>query len=143
MKKLYDIKRDEFGNEHIEWAYNGERYMVSCFANKWKFAKCTTEDGIYQVYESLPYTDGERALGWDTAFYYGTILMEAVSFERMVQISDYYKSLSHHLTSADDEADEEPREPALHRSVMSRARLEVLVGGALLAVLGVLAYVCY
>lgn len=135
MQKLYDIKRDEFGNEHIEWAYNGERYMVSCFANKWKFAKCTTEDGIYQVYESLPYTDGERALGWDTAFYYGTILMEAVSFERMLEVNGYYK-----LASV---ADEEPREPALPRSVVSRARLEVLVGGALLALLGVVSYVCY
>lgn len=142
MQKLYELKTDEAGNEYIEWEYAGDKFKVVKFADKFKFLKRFENGEQFQVFDSIPSTNGKKELDWDTAFYYGTIIMETTAFERMLQISEYYKSLSH-VPALTEEWTSEKREPILPRPVARRATLEILVGSALLAVLGVIAYLCY
>lgn len=99
MQKLYELKTDEAGNAYIEWEYAGDTYKVVKFANEFKFLKRFETQELFVAFDSTPSTDGKKELDWDTAFYYGTILMEDTAFERMLQVRDFIMSKPESLYS--------------------------------------------
>lgn len=143
MQKLYELKTDEAGNEYIEWEYAGDTYMVVMFANRYKFLKRFKDGEKFSEFASLPRTDGKDEIDWDTAFYYGTILMESTAVERMLQLQGYFRSLSHTPAFAAVNKVEGKREPIMPREMKRRATVEIIVGCVLLLVFGVLMGFCY